>query len=175
MRKPIATAHMRLEQSGGVKLGRTSNDKRNHAASQGKAKTPTMNASESSLEASLLLAFEMWLTQRHERWGMPCGWVFRRAGRFGRAWLASPLLRRKEGIYGSRMLTGLNRITPIGSASDGGCQAARHGQFPSGCRKPQEANCRPVMGRIGPYPRRKPADVGLVGRLIAVVRNAKHG
>ena len=174
MRKPIATAHMRLEQSGGVKLGRTSNGKRNHTVSGGKAKTPMVNESEPSLEASLLLAFEMWLTQRHEKRGELSREAPQRVEPLVDAQLTSPLLRRIDGTYRSRMLIGLNRITPTGSANNGGCQAVRRGQFPSGCRKPQEANCRPVMGRIGQYPRRKPADVGLVGRPITVVRSAKH-
>lgn len=67
MRKPIATVHMRSEQSGGVKLDRKSNGKRNHTANRGKAKVPMVNESESSVEASLLLAFERWLRQGYEK------------------------------------------------------------------------------------------------------------
>lgn len=50
-----------------MKLSRTSNGKRNHTVSRGKAKVPMVNESESSIEASLLLTPEKWLIQGYEK------------------------------------------------------------------------------------------------------------
>lgn len=116
MRKLIATAHMHPEQSGGVKLGRKSNDKRNHTADRGKAKVPMVNESESSYTKRRYLRPVKcgWYTGTREGESRSC-WNFQWAEQFSCARSTSPPLRRKEGTCRNRMLTGLNRTTPMES------------------------------------------------------------
>lgn len=77
----------------------------------------------------------------------------------------SPFPRRKEDTCQSRMLNRLNRITPMESRQRvANPQGAVNS--PAGVGSPKKrmpaAERQQVTGRIGHYPRRKPADVGLV-------------